>query len=130
MTADRIYINVLGWFLSVTKSEHHAVYSDTILLLSAILDPSEEEKPGDTVGGLCADAHRSQRDGQHARDSRMVVYGELLWLSVVMIPTCTALPTQAESTMNTINYIARTTVVHIGKIDPMVGMGATSDVTP
>ena len=56
----------------------------------------------------------------------MVVYGELLWVSVVMLPTCTALPTQAESTMNTINYIARTTLVHISRIGPMVGMGARS----
>ncbi|XP_056435007.1 leptin-B-like [Gadus chalcogrammus] len=49
----------------------------------------------------------------------MVVYVGLLWVSVVMIPTCTALPTQAESTRNTINYITRTTLVHISRIDPM-----------
>uniref|UniRef100_A0A8C5CL83 Leptin n=1 Tax=Gadus morhua TaxID=8049 RepID=A0A8C5CL83_GADMO len=61
------------------------------------------------------------------------LYFSLLWVSVVMLPTCTALPTQAESTKNTINYIARTTLVHIKPVttmDAFPPQGAASPPIP
>ena len=60
----------------------------------------------------------------------MVMYSALLWLTVVMlVPACTAFPTQADSRMTSIHStvtIDRTTLVHLRKLRTLVRMEMTS----